>query len=131
MPQLRATLQPALEQYLSHQKILTSPVATSTSINPEVKDSSLAVKEKEAQLLQKTKAIFNEPLPSTWKMYPSDKLSGKYIGHQVRFFTLSAGENVRAKSLCDELKKVGFDAELKSAKDKPSLVVDLTTSTPR
>ena len=66
---------------------------------------------------------------SQWKKYPDSKLVGKYIGHQVHFFTMPAAELEQSEKFVGILQRKGFSAELKKAKDnKPSVVVDLTDS---
>lgn len=95
-------------------------------------DSIAFIKDAEVKLHNQTVSFFKNST-AQWKKYPESGLVGKYIGHQVRFFTMGADEAQRAKALMETLQQVGFDAELKKSKDKPSIVVDLTTSklTPR
>jgi hypothetical protein len=82
----------------------------------------------EQKLQDKTLSFFKKPVNAQWKPYPEQRLAGKYIGHQVRFFTMAANETVQAKAFAEQLQRSGFDAELKRTKDKPSVIVDLTTS---
>jgi hypothetical protein len=82
----------------------------------------------EKKLQNKTLYFFGSQTNTQWKKYPETGLVGKYIGHQVRFFTMAATETAQAKAFAEQLQKTGFDVELKKAKDKPSVVVDLTTS---
>jgi hypothetical protein len=65
---------------------------------------------------------------SAWKLYPENRLAGHYIGHQVRFFTMPVDKSKKAEQLTQYLREAGFDVSLKKANDKPSIVVDLTTS---
>ena len=85
------------------------------------------IEQKDRKLLAITRDFFNEQL--TWKQFPKDNLVGKYIGHQVRFFTMQEKIKTKASEFVAHLNKGGFNAELKSANNKPSIVVDLTTST--
>lgn len=75
-----------------------------------------------------TSSFFNNKAPTNWKIYPSERLTGKYIGHQVKFFTFPVEQSTQAEPFFNRLKQNGFDAELKKANNRPSLVVDLTTS---
>ncbi|GAB4393935.1 MAG: hypothetical protein Tsb005_14290 [Gammaproteobacteria bacterium] len=87
------------------------------------------IKEAETQLKTATLSFFKKtPTTTQWKHYPNSKLVGKYIGHQVRFFTMNAHQTSQAQAFAKNLQKIGFDAEIKKANEKPSIVVDLTTS---
>ena len=99
-------------------------VGKSTSSSPKTDP----LEKIEAELQNNTASFFKNLGSSQWKKYPESGLVGKYIGHQVRFFTMASNETEQAKIFTERLKKAGFDAELKKAKDKPSVVVDLTTS---
>jgi len=79
-------------------------------------------------LNNKTLSYFTNRTNAQWKKYPEARLNGKYKGHQVCYFTMAADETSQATAFSELLQKAGFDVELKKAKDKPSIVVDLTTS---
>jgi hypothetical protein len=86
------------------------------------------IEKKDTKLSTVTHDFFNKQL--AWKLYPTDKLVGKYVGHQVRFFTMQQEDiQTKANEFVSYLNKGGFNAELKSANNKPSILVDLTTST--
>lgn len=80
------------------------------------------------ELEGETMSYFKQPVSAKWKKYPELKLIGKYVGHQVCFFTMAPDKTSQAIGLTKKLRLVGFDAELKQAGEKPSIVVDLTTS---
>lgn len=82
------------------------------------------------ELSNTTLSFFNGTLPaqSQWKPYPENALGGKYLGHRVRFFTMSNISGKNAASFTNHLKQQGFNAELRKAKNGPSVVVDLTES---
>ncbi len=63
-----------------------------------------------------------------WKTYPENRLSGQYIAHQIRFFTMEAKDADNARAFTRYLKENGFSAELKRAKEKPSVIVDITAT---
>lgn len=83
---------------------------------------------KQALLLESTASFFKTSIDAQWKKYPENRLVGKYVGHQVRFFTMPTDSAEAAKQFTHTLKQVGFDAELKAASGKPSIVIDLTAS---
>lgn len=95
-----------------------------------IERSDDTLEEKEKVLRTKTDTFFKNSLNSQWKKYPESKLTGKYKGHQVQFFTMAVEYTKQATGFAGRLKEAGFDAELKKAKDKPSIIVDLTTSRP-
>ena len=83
----------------------------------------------EASYLQKeTNAFFNSNPNAHWKKYPDNRLTTKYAGHHLQFFTMKADSHDSARMFAESLREAGFDVQLKSAKEKPSIVVDLTTS---
>lgn len=83
---------------------------------------------KQALLFESTASFFKTSIDAQWKKYPENRLVGKYIGHQVRFFTMPANTDEAARRFTQNLKQVGFDVELKAASGKPSIVIDLTAS---
>lgn len=106
-----------------------APNQTSSSTSSNVAFSEFGnYQQKLAYLLESTEAFFTKQPMSQWKQYPDDKLIGKYIGHQVHYFTMQETELEQTKKFVDALKKRGFFAELKNAKAKPSVLVDLTDS---
>lgn len=88
------------------------------------------IKEAETKLLASTLSFFKGPTDIVWKEYPKSNLERtKYEGHQVRFFTMKDEKlSSRADDFLQHLKTSGFNAEMKKAKNNPSIVVDLTTS---
>lgn len=99
-----------------------------SSASSAIASSDLTNKNKEDHLNNATLTFFKERAPAQWKIYPSDKLTGNYVGHQVRFFTFPKDQAIQAKIFSERLQQNGFSAALKSAGEKPSIVVDLTTS---
>jgi hypothetical protein len=87
-------------------------------------NKAIALEEKEKLLFTKTE------LPATeWKIYPQEKLTGKFVGHQVRFFTFKGSQKEGAVKWVEELKKDGFDTRLSQASNgNSSIIVDLTDS---
>ena len=86
------------------------------------------VNECAVQLDYDTKCLLGNSMPLAWKKYPDKKLTGKYIGCRVQFFTMPTNEKTTAVTLEQSLKEKGYDVKLASANTKPSLVVNLTTS---
>lgn len=93
------------------------------------KDSKILSKEVE-DLHKCTDKFFTGTNNIQWKFYPPEKLQGKYLGHQLTFFTMAPDQKMLAEKFCNSLKENGFDSKMKSANDKPSIVVDLTSSAP-
>lgn len=102
---------------------LSKPTANSNTVNDHAMEST-----KENKLNFVTKSFFNNKTPANWKVYPHERLTGKYVGHQVRFFNMPTEYAAQATPFFNTLKQNGFETELKKANDKPSIVVDLTTS---
>lgn len=99
--------------------------------NPNIQNitSNITSLENKQEVLQKhTDKLFKHSIDAQWKKYPQQSLVGKYVGHQVQFFTMPLNRAEEAKKFTQQLKNVGFDAELKTANKKPSVVVDLTAS---
>ena len=80
------------------------------------------------RLQNKTSTFFKMPIEAKWKKYPESSLTGQYVGHQVLFFTMTTNQAAQAEAFTVHLQQEGFNAALKKAKDKPSIVVDLTNS---
>lgn len=99
-----------------------------SNINIMAKLDSLIGNDNETKLNTVTSSFFKTGAPAKWKVYPAERLTGKYIGHQVRFFNIPTEHSVQAKPFANILKQNGFEAELTKAKDKHSIVVDLTRS---
>lgn len=94
----------------------------------EILSNAIALEQKEEQLYKKTQALV-ELSNSEWRIYPKEKLTGKYIGHQVHFFTFKASNKEHVNTFLKDLKADGFDTELKQAPSgNPSIIVDLTNS---
>jgi hypothetical protein len=91
------------------------------------------IQQKDKKLSATTCFFFKEkePLLAQWKIYPKDKLVGSYVGHEVRFKTMQNTSTQQAGEFVTHLNGEGFKAELKTAKGNPSVVVDLTASTPK
>jgi hypothetical protein len=91
---------------------------------------AIALEQKELQLYKKTQSLIENDLSNSgWKIYPEAKLTGKYLGHQVRFFTFNSSNKDHASKLFEDLKSDGFGTELKQAPNgNPSIIVDLTNS---
>ncbi|MBA3537975.1 MAG: hypothetical protein H0T84_15450 [Tatlockia sp.] len=88
------------------------------------------VKQKNDSLVALTSSFFKKQLPAQWKIYPEENLVGKYMGHQLRFFTMSQDtQTEKADDFVIHLKENGFAAERRDARSKPSVIVDLTAST--
>lgn len=102
--------------------------ATRTSSSTMQPNPKFAIAENKQELLDFQSMSFFENLNVQWRKYPENRLTGKYVGHQVCFFTMPASSAETAKNFTQHLKQTGFDAELKSANGKPSIVVDLTAS---
>lgn len=98
-----------------------------SSQNQTISEFAMTEK-KQGELLESTESFFKAPVDAEWKKYPDNGLKGKYVGHQVRFFTMPLDRAEEAKKFTQQLKNAGFDAELKTANKKPSVVVDLTAS---
>jgi hypothetical protein len=119
-----------INRLFSFVEMLSSGLSISDEFN-EMLDSNSAdndVGNKDIKLTSLTSIFFQEPMHSAWKLYPENRLAGNYIGHQVRFFTMPVDKSKKAEQLTQYLREAGFDVSLKKANDKPSIVVDLTTS---
>ena len=102
-------------------------------LNNNLEESSKTILENhvklvEHQLQAKTLLFFNKPVNTEWRKFPENRLVDKYSGHELRFMTMPLNEAEQAKAFFQVLKQSGFDTELKKAKDKPSIIVDLTAS---
>lgn len=87
--------------------------------------------EKVSTLAHMTARFFQGSTAQNWKDYPKNQLTGKYIGHYLQFFTLPTDQYDAAVELTHQLTAAGFDAQLKkAAQNKPSIIVDITTSSP-
>ncbi len=95
----------------------------------EIEDPyNLSLQVIEEKLKACTLSFFDTDTNLKWKKYPENKLIGKYIGRQVRFFTMATNESKRAQTLLKNLKEVGFAVEIETTSDEPSLIVDLNAS---
>jgi len=89
--------------------------------------------EKGTKLINTTSAFFQQKAPTQWKEYPQNLVaqSPTYAGHHIKFFTLPQNDPAaqqQASEFANHLIKEGFSAEQRNAKGKPSIIVDLTTS---
>ena len=81
-------------------------------------EQDVVVHEKNARLSGLTASFFGEA-------YPVDRLPKQYVGHEASFFTMKGViSKERVDSFLAHLREGGFSAELKSSKEKPSVVVD-------
>lgn len=97
--------------------------------NTNTNTNTNTMQSKQQKLKHLTNAFFKpENQTQEWRKYPDNKLPDRYSGHEVNFFTLSASQHQKAVDLTNHLKQNGFSAELKWTKDKPSIVVDISTS---
>jgi hypothetical protein len=92
-----------------------------------------SVNDKDIKLDNITSAFFKQNIPTRWKEYPQQLVSQHptYAGHQIRFFTLPQNDTTTQRLATDftqHLREKGLSAEQRDAKGKPSIIVDLTTS---
>jgi hypothetical protein len=114
---LLITIENYKKDFLEQLTLLKQPIVE----RAEQKDNALSTL---------TSSFFKEQLPAQWKIYPKENLVGKYMGHQLRFFTMSQDTPTqKADDFVSHLKENGFAAERRNANSKPSVLVDLTTST--
>jgi hypothetical protein len=110
----------------SHQKCIDALVSTTDLYLSEF-NSMLNIDN--ARLLSSTTSFFKAPLQAKWIAYPKASLSNtKHDGHVVYYLTLKDSEAAYAPAFFQHLKTDGFSAEMKQAKENPSIVVDLSIS---
>ena len=62
------------------------------------------------------------------KKYPKERLTGSYVGHQVRFFNIPKAKEPEAKSLCIYLTNLGFYTNVSATKNSASVLINLDRS---
>lgn len=77
---------------------------------------------------QLTMTFFKNKPKASWKVYPPNQLTGKYVGHNVRFFNIVKEDQTLTQAFFNKIVSAGFNANLIHQKDKNSIVVDLTES---
>lgn len=119
-------------QQTKHESKPNSSISASSAVAlsaTQINSQPYTIGDKDSELLINTTSFFTNSSTAKWKTFPEPLLVDKYKGHHVRFFTMDSTEAAKAREFTERLQKAGFDAELKKAKnDKPSVVVDLTTS---
>ncbi len=83
---------------------------------------------KEIKLNDLTCTFFRSERSNSWKVFPQNRLTGEYVGHQLRFFNMKADESEKAQELTAHLQTSGFAAKTSKTQSGPSIIVDLTTS---
>lgn len=86
---------------------------------------------KSLQLSKLTIGFFNRKPSVEWKEYPINQLTGRYVGHNVRFYNIPESQNDQAEALKIKISSAGFDTQLITNGSKKSLVVDLSISNPK
>ncbi len=112
----------------NRQKIIGPTIMSLFFLLPELCEMRDEINEK--KLHDQTSTFFSAaPQPVKWQPYPVGKLTGKYVGHQVRLFKIPNDENA-AREFCVFLKGKGFDSSTgpTSKTNTPSVIVDLTSS---
>lgn len=114
------------EDIIKHYQLVES--VYNSMANLTLNNNASIIDDKAEKLNTITSTFFHNKAPTDWKIYPFERLTGKYKGHHVKFFTFPVEQSTQAEPFFNRLKQNGFDTELKKANNKPSLVVDLTTS---
>ncbi len=92
------------------------------------------VKQHESKLSNETTQFFNEKKITAealaWKVYPAEKLTGCYAGHQIRFFNIPKDiTSEQSAAFNSHLKEKGFAAKMAKTKaGLSSIIVDLNNS---
>lgn len=119
-----------IENYKKEFTAILNSMKKNTVITEDKKIASEEqnIEKIETKLLNSTLSFFKKSTDTQWKKFPEQRLTDRYKGHQVRFFTMTGNESSQADTFLCHLKDIGFDVEMKKSHEKPSLVVDLTTS---
>lgn len=123
--------------YKEEVSLLMNPLACREKLLATIKQyqtdfTKMTTKVDDKTLIEVTSKFFKTPTEQQWKPYPEAKLvKTKYEGHVVMYFNMKKTDADNASAFFKHLQKSGFSAEMRTANDNPSIIIDITASSPQ